>query len=166
MDFKWLPHTIHWIGNLWPSSLIHSCQCWISSLSLNFQWWYLTLNLITVITTWGELDDVALNRYRSQCQMSLWLSPRCHVEPDIFFTGPQQKQKFDISSNEYITKIPCWTRYLFQQHRAGKGEKFNVPFGEQKHKKFSYHAHQTIDTTTQIAGPPPCHELTSQNDAK
>ena len=90
MDFKRLPHTIHWIGNLWPSSLIHSCQCWISSLSLNFQWWYLTL------------------KYH-HCHHNLGRTWWRGFEPIPF---PMS----DVTAA--VTRMPCWTRYLFQRSRA------------------------------------------------
>ena len=45
----------------------------------------------------------------------------------------------------------------FSAAQSRKRQKFNMPFGEQKHKKISNHAHQMMNTTTETAGPPPWH---------
>ena len=47
----------------------------------------------------------------------------------------------------------------FSTAQSRKRQEFNVPFGEQKHKKISNHAHQMMNTTTETA-------LTSHNAAK
>ena len=91
------------------------------------------------------------------------ISPRCHVEPDIFFNGPKQAQKFNLCSNEYINKIPCSTGYFFNGTDQ-KRDKSSL-YQNTGSQKFSYHADQMMDTTIQIAGPPPWQELTPQNDA-